>query len=213
MGYIYLITNKINQKKYVGQTSYSIEERFNQHIKVSLKYKERPLYRAFNKYGISNFIIEQIEECPNSDLIKREQYWINKLDTFHNGYNATLGGEGTIIYNHDEILETLKNNIFLSDLVDKFHCDPKTIRKIAQANNIQLKSKVNVQHQIAVQCLNKNDYSLVKEFSSMTEAAQWLISEGYSKTNISDYKNIRGKISQASRGIRKTAYGFIWKIL
>lgn len=56
--------------------------------------KDRKLYRAFNRYGIQNFSIEQIEECDNSLLNEREVYWIKYYDSFNNGYNMTLGGDG-----------------------------------------------------------------------------------------------------------------------
>ena len=75
MGYIYKIVNDINNKIYIGKTEYSIEKRFQEHINDSKKkYKNRPLYDAINKYGIKHFKIEQIEECQNQDLNKREKY-------------------------------------------------------------------------------------------------------------------------------------------
>ena len=211
MGYIYVITNQINQKQYVGQTSFSIEERFKQHIKDSSKYLNRPLYKAFNKYGIENFSIAKIEECPDEALFEREKYWIKELNTYHFGYNATLGGEGTTLYNHNQILERLKENTFLSDLIQEFGCDPKIIRAIAKENNIYLENKARVTSRQAVKCFDKKTNEFIKEFSSMTEAAQWLIKNGYSTMDIKNYKDIRGKISQAARHLRKTAYGFIWE--
>ena len=45
-----------------------------------------------NKYGIEHFHIELIEETDNPE--EREIYWIEKLGSFKNGYNATLGGDG-----------------------------------------------------------------------------------------------------------------------
>lgn len=57
MGYIYCITNLVNQKKYVGKTIYSITERFKEHCSDSKRERceKRPLYDAMNKYGIENF--------------------------------------------------------------------------------------------------------------------------------------------------------------
>lgn len=46
------------------------------------------------KYGIENFSIEELEKCSADVVNDREIYWINYYDTYHNGYNATLGGDG-----------------------------------------------------------------------------------------------------------------------
>ena len=107
MGYIYLITNKINNKKYVGKTTKSIKERWEEHLKDSKKEKceIRPLYRAIRKYGIENFTIEEIEKCNIISLSEKEQYWIKYYNTYEDGYNATLGGDGSILLDYDEIIK------------------------------------------------------------------------------------------------------------
>lgn len=96
MGFIYKITNQINNKIYIGQTKKTIEERFNAHIKKAQIYTNRYLYDAMNHYGYSNFKIELLEECDDILLDEREIYWINYYQsnskTF--GYNMTSGGGG-----------------------------------------------------------------------------------------------------------------------
>jgi hypothetical protein len=44
------------------------------------------------KYGIENFFVEKIEECEEDRLDEREIYWIQKYNSFNDGYNSTLGG-------------------------------------------------------------------------------------------------------------------------
>ena len=56
MGFIYKITNNINQKSYIGKTERSIEVRYKEHLRHR-NYLNLPLYKAFNKYGIENFSI------------------------------------------------------------------------------------------------------------------------------------------------------------
>lgn len=60
------------------------------------------------KYGIDIFTIEKIEECSDEIVNEREQYWINFYNTYIDGYNCTLGGEGTSIkIDEDEIIEII----------------------------------------------------------------------------------------------------------
>jgi group I intron endonuclease len=90
---VYVITNRANNKQYVGQTTVSLEHRMNIHKKVA-KVRAYPLYHAFKKYGIEAFTMVQVDTCTNIDeLNTKEQEWIAKLNTISpNGYNLTTGG-------------------------------------------------------------------------------------------------------------------------
>lgn len=96
---IYLVTNKINNKKYIGQ-SIDVERRWKQHIKDSKnkKLKSRYFYAAINKYGLENFSLEIIDEnIPIDKINEREIFWINYYNCYApNGYNLTKGGEGSL---------------------------------------------------------------------------------------------------------------------
>jgi group I intron endonuclease len=56
---------------------------------ISKNHHSIKLQRAYNKYGIDNFIYEIIEECNELLLIEREQYWIDSLNSCKNGYNSS----------------------------------------------------------------------------------------------------------------------------
>lgn len=90
---IYLITNKANGKKYVGQ-SVDVEGRWKDHIRKSRSRTNTHICNSIRRYGIENFLFEVLEECPVDKLDEREIYWISKLNTYNNGYNMTLGGGG-----------------------------------------------------------------------------------------------------------------------
>jgi group I intron endonuclease len=96
--YIYKITNKINNRIYIGKrktwNSINEDEYFG---------SGTLLKRSIKKYGIENFIKEIIEICDEININERERYWIN----FYNstdmkiGYNIALGGDGgDLITNH-----------------------------------------------------------------------------------------------------------------
>jgi group I intron endonuclease len=89
-GIIYIATNLINGKQYVGQTSRSLNERINQHIKIK---HQTHFESALNKHGLNNFYIFKIE-YPREELNDWEQYYIKMFNTFNtsNGYNHTSGG-------------------------------------------------------------------------------------------------------------------------
>jgi transposase len=48
---------------------------------------------AMRKYGRENFSFQILEECPEEQLAEREIYWIEKLNTYKEGYNETRGGD------------------------------------------------------------------------------------------------------------------------
>ena len=86
MGFIYKITNNLNQKVYIGLTTKTIEQRWKEHLSVVNKHKEkRPLYNAINKYGVENFSISIVEEVDDEFLGEREKYWINQYNSYEKG--------------------------------------------------------------------------------------------------------------------------------
>jgi group I intron endonuclease len=103
---IYVFTNKINGKQYVGQTI-NIEDRYKQHRKDAKNKDKRPnsiFYKAIRKYGFDSFDFKVLEtDIDISKIHEREKFWIKELNTMKpNGYNLTEGGEGTFGYRHTE---------------------------------------------------------------------------------------------------------------
>lgn len=87
---IYKVTNKINNKSYIGQSK-NIEQRMRDHKSISRE-KNVLLKRALKKYGVENFKYEVIEICELNKLDEREIYWISVLKP---EYNLDTGGKGS----------------------------------------------------------------------------------------------------------------------
>ena len=115
--YIYKITNKINNKIYIGQVyNKSIYDRFERHIKCASANSKSYIARAIYKYGKENFVIEQIDEASSlQELNEKEKYWIKYYQSFkhENGYNLTLGGDGgnTYLCKTEAELKEIKDKI------------------------------------------------------------------------------------------------------
>lgn len=95
---IYRILNKINGKSYIGLTTLTLAQRKHQHwlnSRNKSKKDKQPLYLAINKYGWDNFEWQELcSALTKKDLIELEKQFIQEYNTFLEGYNATLGGEG-----------------------------------------------------------------------------------------------------------------------
>ena len=149
-GFIYKITNKVNGKSYIGQTRYTVEFRWRQH-----QHKKDNCYfhNAIHKYGVENFIVETIEECNVEDLNSREIFYIAKYDTFNNGYNLTIGGDGNrrLLFTdsqYDEIEGLYKSGFSSNKIATLFKVDKSTIVKILIQLGVKLRSnKLNINHQ------------------------------------------------------------------
>jgi group I intron endonuclease len=93
-GIIYKITNKINNKIYIGQTISSMNHRWHQHktsAKIDLDKKTR-INSAIRKYTSESFIIETIDYgFDRWDLNNLESFYIKKYNSIENGYNVSEG--------------------------------------------------------------------------------------------------------------------------
>lgn len=90
-GSIYLITNKITNKQYIGQTTMSIEFRFKTHCNGKPK---QVISHSIRKYGRENFTVQEIYlSFSKEDLDRAEQALIIQYNSMvPNGYNIEAGG-------------------------------------------------------------------------------------------------------------------------
>lgn len=123
--YIYKITNKINNKIYIGQTIKSIEKRFRQHISVAKQGRQNRLAKAIRKYGPENFYIEIIDTATTKEELNQKElnwmYYYNSLDP-KNGYNETdfpgTGGN-TYQFKTETELDEIKEKVRITKIGEK----------------------------------------------------------------------------------------------
>ena len=210
MAYIYQIINDINGKIYVGKTEFSIEKRFQEHCKDYKKESEekRPLYAAMRKYGIEHFHISILEETDNPE--EKEKEWIEKLGSFKNGYNATMGGDGKKYIDYDLVVETYKQLSNKEAVARILGIHPKTVKYILEIKNIPTVDSNNIMINQYGKIVNMYDLShkYIQSFSTLHDAARYMINNNLTNCKLS---TIRTHISEVCRGKRKTAAGFIWE--
>lgn len=135
---IYKITNKINNKSYIGQ-SIHIERRWSEHLQGSRYNPHSVLHLAMKKYGEENFIFEILELCDEKDLnVKEEKYIIQYNTLVPMGYNVQKGGDNhslTIPENIKALQQDLLNtDIIFEKLADKYNLSTRTITRVNQGD-------------------------------------------------------------------------------
>lgn len=130
---IYMITNNLNGKSYVGQSKH-IKRRWREH---SRGVEESVISKAISKYGAENFSFSVVEKCRIKDLDKREIYYITKHNTFKDGYNMTVGGDGVKgvgkVLSYDDIpyiINDLRTDAPSIELAEKYKVSVSMINRI-----------------------------------------------------------------------------------
>lgn len=206
-GYVYSITSPSN-KVYVGITLTTPKNRFREHIAFSKRgNSNRKISNAFRKYGPDNLklsTLEILEHDVKEELYKalceREKFHIHNLDTFINGYNCTLGGEGTVglvgelnqFYGKKHKPETIQR---LRELASVRKHTEETKRKISEAGKGRVHSKESIEkmkqrkERKQVICLDTKE-----TFDSITDCSNY-------------FKITRSDIRKVCEGKRITAHG------
>lgn len=97
-GLVYLATNTINGKLYVGVTTSCMKARWQAHINEAKLKARWILHKAIVKYGADAFTISLLELCDNANCLNEAEIrWIAELrsNVRARGYNMTIGGGGT----------------------------------------------------------------------------------------------------------------------
>ena len=103
---IYKITNKTNNKVYIGQSN-NLERRKKEHFSWKLNNRQY-IDELISDLGADNFLFEVIEYCSQNELDEKEKYWIEYYNSFYDGYNRTKGGAGDFYGNPKLNVEDVK---------------------------------------------------------------------------------------------------------
>lgn len=204
---IYCITNLVNNKKYVGQTRYSLENRWKQHLQDSKTILDRKLYRAIRKYGKESFKLEVLCNCSSlEELNEKETYYIKLFDTVKNGYNHGYGGDNNVMDAEDiknkhlkkmrspEVREKIKAT--MKKIVERRGFTPEHRAKISKSmignqngkGQIQTQEHIearNRSHYKPVYCLD-SEFNVVQKFKCNRDGALWWKQQ----PSCSNYKDI-----------------------
>jgi len=154
---IYKITNP-NGNSYIGKTV-SLHERISTYYSLECK-QQRHLFNSLKYHGLNNHLLEVIEEdIPFDKLIEKEIYYIHFFDTFRNGMNFTLGGEGILKHTEDFckiLLEENRNGFTASELAKKHSINVNMVVKLIRRVGEYIKHKKPVDRDIVERIKEKN---------------------------------------------------------
>lgn len=217
---IYLITNNINNKKYVGKTQKGYQNRFNQHAN-SYKHGVRTLIsHAFHKYGKDNFSVKLLLQIDDDTWEYWETYYINLYKSHHSewGYNMSLGGtnnpmdDALVKYKHFVACHTPE---FIAlqrkKSLGRGHSEA-TKQKISQRNlaNPEIYTRGILAHNISKRVkvgIVQNEV-VVKDFTSAGEACEYCGRPRKEAGNLLRYCD-----KYNLNGTRAKYYGYQWTTL
>jgi group I intron endonuclease len=211
MGYIYLITNIVNKKQYVGQTQREdIQTRWNAHKTCDSKSCGTYLLRAYNKYKIENFKFQIICICFDEDCNRFEEEYIKKFNTLSpNGYNLKEGGKNS--KHHPDTIKKLSE-------MNKGKNNPRYGKKLTQEEKDSLWTpEFRIKRRL--ENLGEKNPNFGKKSIHRKMIGMFTIHDALVKTFESIHSaSIETKINERSisavcNNRKKSAGGFIWKII
>ena len=200
MARIYKITNNVTGEIYIGATTLTLKERWVHHKRDAKKKPHRKLYQDMNFYGFQSFRIEEVEQFATEKMFEREIHWIEKFDSYENGYNDTYGGAGKRLVDEDVIEELWHSGKSTKEIHKLTGYAQDTIKRHLAGRGVS-NEEVRYQgfHNLRqpVLMIDKNTNETISIFPSISDAGR--------QTGI-----LREHIGRCCRGIRKTAGGYKW---
>lgn len=176
-GFLYKIENQINHKVYIGKTYRKPNQRLAEHYKCADTGKRSKLYDAMRAFGKSNFSFNILGTYEEIDLEYAEINTIKEYNSYLDGYNESVGGEGQ---RHNrvadkDIIDFYKTTLDVKQTALEFDVTPTYVKTILVRCDV--KEYLKTQKPFA---LYNDDGDFVKKFNSIEEA----VDDGYDKQEI-----------------------------
>lgn len=219
MACIYCLTNKVNQKRYVGKTAGTAEARWKGHQYAAAKGATLLLSYAIRKHGADAFELSIVETCEITQLNERERYWIQCFDSYVSsgmGYNMTLGGDGASPGEANPFFGKTHTQTTRAH-ISAIHKGKPLSEAHKAAIGKACKGKINSQETRArmsrardavkkpILQLARDTNIIIRQFGSVTEAARTLRESG-------EWPHAdKAPIRNTAMGRQAAAYGYCWK--
>ena len=211
-----MLKNKVNGKIYIGQTTHSVEKRFQQHTRKSSSCSA--IYNAIQYHGWDKFDKDWYE-CPDEDLNFDEELLVREMGTLSpGGYNLREGGGA-----NGKLSDQTKQKISDAQRGEKNHNFRKTPSEETRQKNREahlgekhpmwgvprreetiqkiIESTLGEKHHNSKRVYQYDlEGTIIGSFGSVGEAGRYL-------------KKSKSKICSCALGHQKTAYGFKWSYI
>jgi len=194
---VYLITNNINNKIYVGQDSKNRPNYYG---------SGRLILNAIKKYGKENFTKTILQECSTQEeLDEAEEYWINFYQSYErrkHGYNISKNARGGNLYallTEDEKKITRQK---LSDVGKRRH------QKMTEEEKKILYEKIHNTRKLHLKQHSENWKKTyynksIEELNDIKKKKSKGMKSVWNNRTKEEKENLRNKISQSAKGKRR----------